>query len=199
MNVISYDRLGWGESDMGPAELTPREEMGHLNRLLSQLGLGNRLVLVGHSYGGMLIKLYSLMYPESVEGMLLIDPMNRRFVDRLGIDRLRATVPDFDNPQTRMELALTRMKRQLPIILEDVKSSELKQDIPVVLVSVGNPPYDFGAEAVAAWRTSHEEIVSFSSLHEIAVFPDNSHDVVQEAPAAIIEQLVHVLDQIDDD
>ena len=51
--VVAYDRAGMGQSEVGPIDLTPEAELDQLGRALDQLGL-RRIVLVGHSFGGLL-------------------------------------------------------------------------------------------------------------------------------------------------
>ena len=167
-----------------------------LNTLLNDLEINNNIILVGHSYGGLLIHLYSTLYAESVKGMLLIDPMNARVVGKIGLNRLLATVPSFDNPHTKREKALTRMSRHFSSLVETVKGMALDVETPIILITVGNPPYSFDPETVYSWRTSHEEMMSFSKRHLVVFLKDNSHDVVQENPAEIVKQLLRLTDSI---
>jgi len=196
MNVISYDRLGWGESELGPENLLPQDEMKILNDLLITLKMNTNLVLVGHSYGGLLIHLYSMLHPEAVKGMLLIDPMNTRFVEKFGLERLKATFPRIENPKTKMEKAMSRLQNQFSSVVEIMKGKELIKDIPVVLISVGSPPLDDTVEDINSWKTSHEEMVSFSNQHKLAYLKENTHNVVQENPKEIVKQLLFIVDSV---
>ena len=71
--VVSYDRagLGWSESDnASPAgSHTARQ----LHDLLQVSGVDGPYVLVGHSMGGLLVRLFADQYPDEVAGMVLID------------------------------------------------------------------------------------------------------------------------------
>src|SRR4029077_5691972 len=55
--VCSYDRAGDGWSDMGPHPRTYRQIVYELHTLLTRSGEPAPFVLVGHSYGGWLIRL----------------------------------------------------------------------------------------------------------------------------------------------
>ena len=69
--VISYDRAGWGLSD--PADpLTLTTEVSDLAALAAHTG--GRCILVGHSWGGLLVQLVALQTPELVAGLVLVDP-----------------------------------------------------------------------------------------------------------------------------
>jgi pimeloyl-ACP methyl ester carboxylesterase len=71
--VCSYDRAGDGWSDLGPHPRTFRQIVYELHTLLDKAGVKPPLVLVGHSYGGWLARLYASTYPADVAGMALVE------------------------------------------------------------------------------------------------------------------------------
>ena len=71
--VCSYDRAGLGWSELGPHPRTMRQIVWELHTLLNRSGIQPPYVFVGHSYGGILSRLYSLTYPSDVRGMILVD------------------------------------------------------------------------------------------------------------------------------
>jgi pimeloyl-ACP methyl ester carboxylesterase len=71
--VCSYDRAGDGWSDLGPHPRTLRQVVYELHTLIEKGGVKPPLVLVGHSYGGWLVRLYASTYPAEVAGMVLVE------------------------------------------------------------------------------------------------------------------------------
>ena len=71
--VCSYDRAGDGWSDLGPHPRTFRQIVYELHTLISRAGERAPFVLVGHSYGGWLVRLYQATYPVEVAGMVLVE------------------------------------------------------------------------------------------------------------------------------
>lgn len=71
--VCSYDRSGSGWSELGPRPRTMHQIVYELHTLLEKAGERPPYVLVGHSYGGALVRLYELEYPADVVGMVLVD------------------------------------------------------------------------------------------------------------------------------
>jgi len=71
--VCSYDRAGDGWSDLGPHPRTFHQIVYELHTLLDRAGVKPPLVLVGHSYGGWLVRLYASTYPADVAGMVLVE------------------------------------------------------------------------------------------------------------------------------
>ena len=74
--VASYDRagLGWSESCSKPR--TVESIVRQLSLLLAHSGLSGRYVLVGHSFGGLLVRAYAATHPEQVAGLVLVDPVS---------------------------------------------------------------------------------------------------------------------------
>ncbi len=70
----AYDRAGSGSSEKGPTPRTMKQEIYELHALLDSADIPGPYVLVGHSYGGLLVRLYAAAYPEEVPGLVLVDP-----------------------------------------------------------------------------------------------------------------------------
>jgi pimeloyl-ACP methyl ester carboxylesterase len=71
--VCSYDRAGDGWSELGPHPRTMHQIVYELHTLLERAGEHPPYVLVGHSYGGWPVRLYTFTYPSEVAGMVLIE------------------------------------------------------------------------------------------------------------------------------
>lgn len=128
--VCAYDRADSGWSDLSPQPNDTKQNAEALYTLLSHANVPGPYVLVGHSFGGLYVRMYAEMYPDEVVGMAFIEgtlPDGLRalgkpdvmpnapdadmmdatpFISRLGILRLvrfPATDPDLPEPQ-RSEL-----------------------------------------------------------------------------------------------
>jgi len=69
----SYDRAGLGFSDPSARPGTSANIVDDLHRLLAASGIQPPYVLVGHSLGGMNVKLYAETYPREVAGLVFVD------------------------------------------------------------------------------------------------------------------------------
>lgn len=72
--VCSYDRAGMGFSDPGPLPRDGAATVADLKALIRAAGLKPPFVLVGHSAGGMTMRLFADAEPAAVTGMVLVDP-----------------------------------------------------------------------------------------------------------------------------
>jgi pimeloyl-ACP methyl ester carboxylesterase len=74
-STASYDRSGLGWSSPCCTVRTPRNITAELHTMLQSAGIKPPYILVGHSFGGLVVRRYAATYPEDVAGVVLIDPM----------------------------------------------------------------------------------------------------------------------------
>jgi pimeloyl-ACP methyl ester carboxylesterase len=76
--TCAVDPAGYGFSDAGPMPRDAAAEVSDLYLALKASGMPGPFVLVGHSIGGMEMRLFAYKHPELVSGLLLIDPSIER-------------------------------------------------------------------------------------------------------------------------
>jgi len=72
--ACSYDRAGFGWSDPGPMPRDAQRMTDELHTLLERAHIPKPCVLVSHSYGGFVLRLYATQHPGDVVGLVLVDP-----------------------------------------------------------------------------------------------------------------------------
>ena len=76
--VVSYDRAGFGFSEAAAgSNATARDAALDLVLTLACSGFAGPYVLVGHSYGALIVRLCRQDFPDLVAGLVLVDPVVR--------------------------------------------------------------------------------------------------------------------------
>ena len=81
--VCAYDRPGTplpddrpSRSDPVPMPITVADSVADLHALVGSAKIDTPFVIVGHSYGGLIVRLYAMTYPQDVDGMVLVDALS---------------------------------------------------------------------------------------------------------------------------
>ena len=74
--VCSYDRAGYAWSDEAPEPRTGLLAVEDLRTMLRTAGLQGPMVVVGHSWGGMLAQMLAQSHPQEVAGLVLVDALH---------------------------------------------------------------------------------------------------------------------------
>jgi pimeloyl-ACP methyl ester carboxylesterase len=199
--VISYDRAGFGKSDLPDIPYDMREEVDWLWQALKQLDLDKNLILAGHSYGGWLIRLIASEHPEAIKGMVFVDPFTNELVEALGVEYLdehpmAGKLPfDTSHPEnlSRMERALLRMVgKGLGPKIEVMKKTSVPPGIPVRIITCGKK-FLPKPEEQQAWRKAHEDLAASIEGAVLLVAEKSAHMIPWSQPEIIINAIVEII------
>jgi len=121
--LCTYDRAGYAWSDPGPVPRTFAQINLELRDAMAKLGERGPFVLVGHSYGGPVVRNFALTYPHDVAGMVLVDA---------AIEGLRVGI----GGGKTMRLGDDAKGKSIPPPREDMKESEK----PLIPAGMTPPP-----------------------------------------------------------
>ena len=205
--VIAYSRAGFGRSDVSPAGRSARQEVKELHELLTRLHVLTPYVLVGRSYGGLLVRLYTSLYAKEVAGLVLVEGTHEQQVKRWGVidtsypaafrrfyDSVLKTMPA--GPEAAEVRETVRIQAAaavegltpLPDIPIAVITS-MKADAKAVYVN-GRP------EGHVVWRALHDEWFQRSRNGLHIETTHSGHDTQHEEPQLVTEAIQFVLDRV---
>lgn len=199
--IVSYDRAGFGKSDLPETPGDMREEVDWLWQGLQKLKLDKNLTLVGHSFGGWMIRLFASEHPDVVRGMVFVDPFTNEFVDMMGVEYLdnhpmAGKIPfDTSEPEklTKFQRALVRMVGDgLGPKMEIMRQTFLPSGIPVVVITCGLPFLPKPKEQ-KAWRLAHEKLTASIEGATLVVAEKSGHMIPASQPDLIIEAVAKIV------
>ena len=92
--VCAYDRADSGWSDVSPQPNDTLRNAEALHTLLQNSGVSSPYVLVGHSFGGLYVRMFAERYPDEVTGMVFIEGTLPDGLKRLGKPDIMPNAPD---------------------------------------------------------------------------------------------------------
>ena len=71
--IIRYSRIGNGKSTKIRRHFSAEDSAEILRKLLNRLGITEKVLIVAHSYGGIVARTFSAINKQMVSGLMLID------------------------------------------------------------------------------------------------------------------------------
>jgi pimeloyl-ACP methyl ester carboxylesterase len=187
--TCSYDRAGLGSSLPMPGVHDAADEIADLQRLLTAAHIPPPYVLVGHSYGGLLVRLFAHAHARETAGVVLVDAMGH---DQ---DRRARQVPHAPTlPPVQAGVNLRAGERL------DAQVRTLG-DTPLVVITHGHGdptlPARVRGPIERLWMRMQDELAAMSSdrLHVVATrsghfvqgYADGQPAVVVRAVRAVVD------------
>jgi pimeloyl-ACP methyl ester carboxylesterase len=183
--VISYDRPGFGGSDLPGSPYDLVNEVKNLHECLARLGTG-KIILVSHSYGAFLTLAYQSAFPQNVDAIILLDPNSVRFVDSVGAAMLSRIPFDTSGTLTKLQKAEVRQATALERTMESVRAMTFAKEIPVTVVTAGVGWWPF-ARLNDWWRDSHKQIVQQVNSGTLVVAEGATHNIPAQKADLVVE------------
>jgi pimeloyl-ACP methyl ester carboxylesterase len=205
--AIAYSRAGFGRSDPSPDGYSARHAVDDLHRLLRRLHVTPPYVLVGRSYGGLLVRLYTSLYPSDVAGLVIVDGTHEQQVRRYGqldsgypaafrasFDSVLSTLPP--GPQAAEIRETVRIQAA-----GTVEGLTALPDIPLAVLT--SMRIDSTARFVngtarghEVWRALHDEWFQRSRNGIHIETTRSGHDIQSSEPGLVINAIRFVLDRV---
>ena len=191
--TVSYDRAGLGQSDLGPKPRSAKQIATELHVALQKSGIKPPYVMVGHSFGGIYIRVFADMYPKEVVGMVLIDPSQESFNDWLKKnqpDRLKASEAGIAKAGEGVQAEFASVDTSY----SQARVAKVPAGIPVTLLTA-TVDDSMPAEGRKLWIEKHKEWLATVPGSKHLVVEGASHFIQAQQPALVIEAIKQVSKQ----
>ena len=219
--VCTYDRAGMGYSEPGPLPRTAARFAQELHTLLGRADIPGPYVLVGHSSGGLTVRVYAAEYPAEVAGVVLIESMNpgevaraetatapawlsvATFPSRIGVPRLLAGPLDVKAglaPEVAdAYVAKTVTPRAAQTSLDEfvglpqglVEAGEVASLGAVPLIVLSRGP-----DQNVDWQRTQSDLLRLSSNSQQLFAERSGHNVQVDQPAAAVSAIVQLVEHV---
>lgn len=187
--LFFYDRAGVGKSGKSDLPMHSLQNARNLKALLQETGVQPPYLLVGHSFGGLNVRLFAELYPEDLAGIILVDACHEDQNDNMVPLFTPAVQQDYLG-QFTVEASLAEFEDSL----EQVRGIALG-DLPLLILTGGTQPYHT-KESMAAWLGFQKELAGLSSCSEQVIVEDAGHAIHRDEPGVVISEIQKMLIRI---
>jgi pimeloyl-ACP methyl ester carboxylesterase len=189
-SVFSYDRAGLGESDRGPKPRTSLQIVRELHLALSGARIPPPYVLVGHSFGGLNVRLYASTYPKEVAGIVLI---NSSHEDQYALFA-SLLAPDERSAYLRHEGGENREGVDLLASAAEVRAAPSIPIVPVVVLSSERDDQGRSTSMASAEREIQSAVARWIPNSRHVIVENCGHFIQEERPELVVEAIRSVVE-----
>jgi pimeloyl-ACP methyl ester carboxylesterase len=212
--VCAYDRPGttlgtdkFSRSDPVPMPRTARDAVADLHALLRAAKIPGPYVMVGHSTGGLIARLYASTYSDQIVGLVLVDAIsermrtaltpaqwtlyNRRFLIQAPPEI--ASYPDLETID--FEASFDQMRR--------AAAARPLRPMPLVVLSKDHPfglpsdlPKEFVDAVEQAWKDGQDGLATLLPNARHVVDTHSGHYIQVERPQWVIQAIRQVVEAV---
>jgi pimeloyl-ACP methyl ester carboxylesterase len=215
--VCTYDRAGLGWSEASPLPGDAAQFARELHTLLQNANVPGPYVMVGHSLGGFVVRVFAHDYASEVSGVVLIDSMNPKQVTqslsnrlsqlfsfgsvlaRFGVARLLVNLGIFPNvpepayyplyvrPQS-LQTTADEYKR-LPASAAEAAAVKSFGDLPLIVLTakLNDNP---------GWPEWQAELLQLSANSQHLFAESSGHNIQGDEPNAAVAAILQMLQQV---
>ncbi|MDH3747570.1 MAG: alpha/beta hydrolase [Gammaproteobacteria bacterium] len=222
--ACSYDRAGYGWSDTGPLPRDSENISRELEILLGNGSVPAPYLLVGHSFGGLNVRLYSHNNPQKVAGMVLVDSSHEDQFRRFKQAGVKSSAPrgnsffvgnafqipdalpkdivpvakSFAVSRSSMAAFLSEL-RHLRNSAEQLQNAPLLPNVPVVVISHSIDQLR-GSDSTAArariWMDMQSELAGRAAQGRHVIAATEDHYIHLSQPQLVVESIRDVIERL---
>ncbi len=182
--IIVYSRAGNGASTKAN-DLSFLSSNKRLKLLLSHLGVKDKVIMVGHSFGGFHVRTFAANFPEMVKGLVLLDPSHEKFDSELSkIDEVWAKR---DAERLNGMLCAQPEWAHLQSVYAEkaIPDNNITQELPTIVVTssqLNESDWWIGhsEKAKDAWRVLHQTLIEDNRMSAHLVTKSAGHNIPRE-------------------
>lgn len=195
---ITYARAGLGKSGTDGKPKTIAEDVQNLGAVIDTVAPNEKVLLVGHSYGGLLATEFARLHPERLQGLVLVDPatMAQRH-EAMRVDRERVLADD----KALLAMLPSNLAADYRTLIAQLDGDaalapRAQPDLPVALLTstnVATEPFVFEetVQGKALWKRQHALLFAgyTRGMHEYLA---TGHNIHREQPKAVADAILFV-------
>ncbi|WP_418789172.1 alpha/beta fold hydrolase [Paenibacillus agilis] len=198
-STFSYDRAGIGRSKSAAGSRTCRDLADELSQLLLSVNVEPPYILVGHSFGGLVARLYASLHPQLIAGIVLVDaaPEYKELAYEKALPKklIARNREYYENPLLNGE------KIDKVQSYKQVVEHSCLNDIPLSIITRGLPDIGEGEwpnqAILEIEQMLQHEFTRLSTSSRSRIAANSRHYIHHDEPEIVIEEILILLKGID--
>lgn len=192
--AVAYDRAGYGQSEASESSRDGLQIVLELRDMLRVEGILPPYVLVGHSLGGTVVKLFAKTFPNEIAGVVLVDARHEEFTQRCrqrGVSRLL-----YEPPEALLSMLPPTPRAELqaaPLTLKQARRAGTFPDVPLIVLTQSNVTSRWPKTLGKVWETSQRRMAKMSALGRVKVVGKAGHNVHMDRPDVVARAVLGVV------
>jgi len=220
--VCTYDRAGLGWSEVGPLPRNAEQHAKELHTLLQNGQIPGPYILVGHSLGGLDVRVYVHEYSSEVAGVVLVDATNPRQITQAPAPEAQSQ--PFSLQALLARFGVARLLVKLPALAPAMPPGQeayyplyiRPQNLQTTVNEYQGVPAS-GAQAAAVetfgdlplivltaklnyqlpdWQELQAELPQLSSNSQQLFAENSGHNIQMDEPQAAVEAILQMVQQV---
>jgi pimeloyl-ACP methyl ester carboxylesterase len=192
--TVSYDRAGIGQSDAGPKPRAAKQIAQELHTALQKARIAPPYVLVGHSFGGIYVRVFADLYPKEVAGLVLIDPSQEAF-DEWTKGHPEAQRFSREEQIAKAPAGVRDESAEVSASYAQAREAKVPAGIPVILLTAMKDD-TMPVDVRKVWSQLHEAWIAKVPGGKHIVVENSGHFIQGEQPQVVIDAIRQVVDQV---
>lgn len=196
-STFSYDRAGIGKSDSTLIPRTCLDIVQDLSKLLTKVPVKPPFILVGHSFGGLVSRLFASIYPNLIAGMILVDAAPEfkeiAYEKVLPSKLIDSNREYYNNPMLNVE------KIDKVQSYNQIDANKCMFDFPLTIIIHGlqdNYDKDWpNQEILEVEQKLQVDFKNLSTKSKIIIAKNSGHYIQDDEPELIIKAIIEMVNK----
>lgn len=194
VDVVTYDRASYGSSETGPNPRNIERLRTELEYVVDQFSNGRKVILVGHSLGGMIIRDYAIQNPTKIAGLLFIDPSHEHYNQPSQSDE--DMIYNLFNSNYGATFGGTLEARELIEDSQYTSSLPNLPNIPVIVISSMKVDTEHSTSDRQLWFDAHDMLKNGVTDFSHITTTNSGHYIMNDEPNLVIDNFNLLLSKL---
>lgn len=202
--ICMYDRAGVGASSFAKPRVRSVKELADELNAVAEANQWHHLILVAHSFGGLVARAYTHHYPGNVDGILFADSAHEHWYHDMKLSMSTAGWKTMENI-----IEWEKQQHSHEDLLEAVlaaPSFTMPEKLPITVMSRGLPHNTLRQAKMsyadvdaynAAWNSAQYKLLKLSTNAEHVTMHYSSHFVDENDPWLVLDEIYKLQQRVD--